>query len=373
MLKLTREIKTKSERDGAPEKEDLMRHFKRDLGMMLTGLALGAVLTGGAVAAGVMAEPSWSPIYVDGQQVQMTAYNIAGNNYVKLRDIGQAVGFNVYYQNGVQVDSDAPYTGEAPIQSKAPTSSSLQVSSYKGNTLSVEERSMVVVSPYGTSVTTVSSNPVVIALERSLGHWVMAAKAPGSATVSITDDAGNTAGMSMTVSGGESAPVQPDTGTLPAAEPAKDQKDTSAVVNREWSHNPEANLQANMEIRLEMVRLINQVRREHGVAELPIDERLMNATQDVSTQHFNKHTQYEREALIAYGWLHGGSNNLTCFNMASYGNISQRTVTNWVNSLGNLQSMLRDDVTCLGVGVTIADDMAYCHMCVGDPTGHGIL
>ena len=96
-----------------------MSRFKRDMGMMLAGLALGAMLTGGAVAAGITAEPAWSPIYVDGRQVQMTAYNIAGNNYVKLRDIGQAVGFNVYYQNGVQVDSDAPYTGEAPAQPAA--------------------------------------------------------------------------------------------------------------------------------------------------------------------------------------------------------------------------------------------------------------
>ncbi len=65
----------------------------------IMGMLLGAVLFGGAsaVAAGIIAEPAWSPIYVDGQQVQMTAYNILGNNYVKLRDIGQAVGFNVYY------------------------------------------------------------------------------------------------------------------------------------------------------------------------------------------------------------------------------------------------------------------------------------
>ncbi len=59
-----------------------MSRFKRDMGMMLAGLALGAMLTGGAVAAGITAEPAWFPIYVDGQQVQMTAFNIAGNNYV---------------------------------------------------------------------------------------------------------------------------------------------------------------------------------------------------------------------------------------------------------------------------------------------------
>ena len=38
-----------------------MSRFKRDMGMMLTGLALGAVLTGGAVAAGITAEPDWYP------------------------------------------------------------------------------------------------------------------------------------------------------------------------------------------------------------------------------------------------------------------------------------------------------------------------
>lgn len=67
------------------------------------GVLTGAALFGGAsaAAAGLMAQPAWSPIFVDGQQVQMTAYNILGNNYVKLRDIGRAVGFNVYYQNGV--------------------------------------------------------------------------------------------------------------------------------------------------------------------------------------------------------------------------------------------------------------------------------
>ena len=62
----------------------------------ILGVLTGAALFGGvsAVAAGIAAEPAWSPIFVDGQQVQMTAYNIQGNNYVKLRDIGKPVGYN---------------------------------------------------------------------------------------------------------------------------------------------------------------------------------------------------------------------------------------------------------------------------------------
>ena len=82
------------------------------------GILCGAMLFSGAtaVAAGITAEQTWQDIYVDGEQVSMTAYNIAGSNYVKLRDIGKEVGFNVFWQNGVQIDTDAPYTGVAPVQ-----------------------------------------------------------------------------------------------------------------------------------------------------------------------------------------------------------------------------------------------------------------
>ena len=92
-----------------------MRHDKRTITAMVTGMVIGAALVSEA-AAGIVAEPTWQKIYVDGQQVSMTAYNIAGNNFVRLRDIGQQVGFNVYWSDGVQIDTDAPYTGVAPVQ-----------------------------------------------------------------------------------------------------------------------------------------------------------------------------------------------------------------------------------------------------------------
>ena len=256
-------------------------------------------------------------------------------------------------------------SGSAPVQTAA-----LKVSSYKSNALSVGDRSMVMVSPYGTSVTAVSSNPGVITLEQVGGFYVMVVKSAGIAVVSVTDDAGNTASMTLTAGGAESSPTpSPAENSSPAQAP----ESSGPVVNSEWSHNPDADLTANMDVRQGMVRLINQVRQEHGLAELPMDDRLMNATQDVSTQHFKEHTRYERETVIAYGWLYGGCHNLTCFNMASTGDIAQRAVTNWVNSPGHLRSMLREDVTCIGVGVTIENDTAYCHMFAGDPTGHGIL
>ena len=85
----------------------------------LTCLLLAGVTTT-AYAAGIMAERSTHRIVVDGKEVQMEAYVINGNNYVKLRDIGEQVGFNVYWDSDtkcVQVESEKPYTGEAPEKS----------------------------------------------------------------------------------------------------------------------------------------------------------------------------------------------------------------------------------------------------------------
>lgn len=86
----------------------------------LTCLLLAGVTTT-AYAAGIMAERSHHRIVVDGKEAQMEAYVINGNNYVKLRDIGEQVGFDVYWDsvNGcVQVESGKPYTGEAPAKTE---------------------------------------------------------------------------------------------------------------------------------------------------------------------------------------------------------------------------------------------------------------
>ena len=96
-------------------------------GTMFYGIVcfmLGAMVSGGGIAyaAGIMAERSANTVYVDGQRIELEAYLIDGSNYVKLRDVGQAVGFNVYWDGVVQIQSGAPYTGEAPASAVPKTS-----------------------------------------------------------------------------------------------------------------------------------------------------------------------------------------------------------------------------------------------------------
>ena len=82
------------------------------------GVFAGITLCGPAAHAAteaITAVLSSQPIYVDGVRVEMEAYAIHSNNFVKLRDIGEAVGFNVYWDgSAVQIESDRPYTGEVP-------------------------------------------------------------------------------------------------------------------------------------------------------------------------------------------------------------------------------------------------------------------
>ena len=89
---------------------------------LIAGILIGITLFGGSsvLAAGITAERSTNRIYVEGQEVRLTAYNINGNNYVMLRDVGKTVGFEVYWDGDakcVQVESKKPYTGEAPVTS----------------------------------------------------------------------------------------------------------------------------------------------------------------------------------------------------------------------------------------------------------------
>ena len=93
----------------------------KNTGLVLCGLALGLSLSAPAARAveSLKATLSTNRILVDGQEVHLTAYNINGNNYVMLRDIGREVGFNVYWNDDarcVQVESDKPYTGIAPVK-----------------------------------------------------------------------------------------------------------------------------------------------------------------------------------------------------------------------------------------------------------------
>ena len=72
---------------------------------------VGGELQSGA-AGDREATPTDSKIFLDGSEAQFTAYNIGGNNYFKLRDLGQAFDFGVGWDDAsstITIDTESGY------------------------------------------------------------------------------------------------------------------------------------------------------------------------------------------------------------------------------------------------------------------------
>lgn len=220
----------------------------------------------------------------------------------------------------------------------------IRVSSYKGTTLEVGERSGLVIGPSGAAYMVTSSDPDAVAVEQVMNFWVAVAKAEGSAEITVSNEAGETGTLTLTV--GPIAPQESNSTDSPSQSEVSD-------------------------VRLELVQLVNEVRRENGVAELTVDQRLMDAAQECSSRKYtDHHNQEECEAVIAQGYPHGFGNNLCILTAAAPDDIAQRTVTSWVNSPGHFQAMVDLRGDSLGVGVTLDNGTAYCYLFIGMPGTH---
>ena len=220
---------------------------KKNILMASACIVLGMALAGPAAHAAeevLTAVRSTHQFYLDGDRIELEAYTINGNNYVKLADVGAALDFNVYWDGAVRIESAEPYTGHASKQ-------------------------------------------------------------------------------------------------FPALEQA----------------------------RQDIATLVNGVRREHGLAELAIDQRLMDAAQELSGRKYTwHHNREECEAVADAGYPYGFRSNLTVFTGAAATDIARQAAENWVDSPGHLQAMLAPDADSLGVGITVEQGVTYCYLLLGDPS-----
>lgn len=221
---------------------------------------------------------------------------------------------------------------------EAPT---IRMSSYKGSILEVGERSGLIIGPSGTDYTVTSSDPDTVAVEQVLTFWVAVAKTVGTAEITASNSAGERGSVTLTVGSAPATPEAPASGDS-------------------------ASLTDNLEIRQEMIRLINQTRKANGVLELPVNEALMNAAQACSNRRYTwHHAPEEGQAAAEAGYPYGFGDNLTVFTGTA--NAAQRAVDNWINSPGHFETMIDPRCDCIGVGVTQHDGITYCYMFVGIP------
>jgi uncharacterized protein YkwD len=228
------------------------------------------------------------------------------------------------------------------IPATAAEASTVWVSSYKGSTLKVGARSGIIIGPSDADYSVTSSDPDTVAVEQVLTFWVAVAKAEGIAEITASNSAGERGSMTLTViSTTPTAPVAPASG------------DNTGLMD-------------NLEIRQEMIRLINQTRKANGVPELPVSEALMNAAQVCSNRRYTwHHAPEESQAAVDAGYPYGFGDNLTVFTGTV--DAAQRAVDNWINSPGHFETMIDPRCDCIGVGVTQYDGITYCYMFVGIP------
>lgn len=121
---------------------------------------------------------------------------------------------------------------------------------------------------------------------------------------------------------------------------------------------------ANMDIRNEIVRLTNEVRKESGVSELPTDSAMMDAAQAAAEWYAMRASQTKHDRGAESACVEkAGANYGVMTNLVKLGNDygsddaqkrANRAVTSWKNSSVHFQSMI--DVTADNIGVGIAQD-----------------
>lgn len=311
-------------------------------------------------ASGAVAKVSDQRITVDGVQVNMTAYQIDGNNYVKLRDIGKQVDFGVGYDNAtasVRIDTDAPYT-------ESTTSASGSAITQWNKTMAEFNQAMIKCNWDKSKYLTTAKQyaPIITGKASGTVEDVIAAldamKGAPVDAVSFDDNPVNmfwanelrkALGQEVTSSGDSTDSNAGNAGNSSSSTTVTDE------MLRTWE--------------LQMVDRINEERRKVGVAELEIDEDLMWSS-GFWAEHLTtdfRHAEYGeiKELADAQGIpvrddiedVINGENITGAGRLTGIGyDPMTLAMNNFMNSEGHRNTILDSDWTRVGVGFAVSDE-----------------
>ena len=100
-------------------------------------VAAGAVPFAGAAVTATPTRDMGQTVYVDGNRVYPTGYNIADNNYFKLRDIGTLAGFGVEWNQETQ-------TVEISTERTAPSTAGIKDEAVSGASANAKCRLQII-------------------------------------------------------------------------------------------------------------------------------------------------------------------------------------------------------------------------------------
>lgn len=313
--------------------------------------------------SGAVAKVSNQRIAVDGIYVNMKAYQIDGNNYVKLRDIGKQVDFGVGYDNAtasVRIDTDAPYT-ESTTSANGSAITKWNKTMAEFNQAMIKcnwdkSKYLTTAKQYAPVITGKADGTVedvIAALDAMKGAPVDAVSFEDDRTVNHfwADELRKALGQEVT-SGGDSTDGNADNSSSSTT--------VTDEMLREWE--------------LEMIDAINEERRKVGVPELEIDQNLMSWAQYWAmhlTTEF-RHSDIDEERAFA------AENGMSADDVYSHENITgagrmtqlgvemgfdpmKAAMNNFMNSDGHRYAILDEDYTRVGIGFAVSENgTIYC-------------
>ena len=288
---------------------------------MCAAIAASAVPFAGA-ANTVTATPTrdmGQTVYVNDTRVYPTGYNIANNNYFKLRDIGALVGFGVEWNSATQ-------TVEISTERTAPSTAGIQDEAVNG------------------AVAIPSSQRIAVD-----GIYVkMQAYQIGGNNYVKLRDIGLQANFGVgydNATGRVSIYPSLFYGEEPAETPATPDADTLD------------------EYAQEVIRLTNEERAKAGLPALEVNDNLMQAAAIRAEEIAEKfsHTRPNGEGMSTVFYevgldpydLRPGEN------CAKGSKTPEAVVTGWMNSEGHRNAILNEDNTDIGVGVFTSNGVIY--------------
>ena len=307
--------------------------------------------------SGASAKVTDQKITIDGKQASMTAYQISGNNYVKLRDIGKQIDFGVSYDaatESVRIDTDAPYTeSTTPAGGSAITKWNKTMSEFNQAMIDCNwrpEKYLETAKKYAPVITGKAAGTVedvIAALDAMKGAPVDAVSFEDDRTVNHfwADELRKALGQEVT-SGGDS--TDSNAGN-------SDNSSSSATVTDEMLRTWE----------LQMIDRVNEERRKAGVPELETDQNLMKRAQWWAkhlTTEFRHTTWDEIEEFadsigVSANDIAGGENITGAGRLTGIGyDPMTLAMNNFMNSEGHRNTILNSDWTHVGIGFAVSDD-----------------
>lgn len=299
-------------------------------------LCTAAVLAGGMPFAGaantVTAIPTremGQTVYVNDTQVTPTGYNIADNNYFKLRDIAALVGFEVEWNQETQTVEISSERTSASLEGITDNSISGTAAELSNQRFALDGYYINIKAYLIGGNNYVKLRDIAQRINFGVGY----------------DD--NRVTIYPSLFYGE----EPNSVNTP---------DSVAAVTDEMLRNWE----------LQMVDRINEERRNAGVAELEIDENLMqraqawanHLTSDFRHSTWSEVVEFAESIGVAAEDISGGENITGAGRLTGIGyDPMTLAMNNFMNSEGHHNTILNREWTRVGIGFALAEDgNIYC-------------